>query len=289
MLVSLALVTLLGADPNKPHPHTGVLDPFTAGPPPALSASEAAGLKAGKPVQKSVEMPNGTGGRALAVFDVAAPPEVVWSCINDIKNYPKMVPGVAETQIYDVSGQVTRAKYTLALLGYKVSYFLELKFQPRLNSMTFHLDYTRFSDVEDTTGYWHVAPITGPDGAQHSRVSYMAAMMLRGWWPKSVTDFLLATTLGRATGWVGTEAVARHSNAGGAVSKPRCHWKWLPVPRRKCDPKPPPPPPPPPTSAFEELLDAIDWELLGYCIGAAPLLIIILLNFNRGQYGAIGY
>ena len=40
-------------------------------------------------------------------------------------------------------------------------------------------------------------------------------MMLRGWWPKSVTDFLLATTLGRATAWVGTEAIARHAAKGG--------------------------------------------------------------------------
>ena len=169
-IIFLCLVSLLlGVDPKKPHPHTGIIDPFQPGPPPALSSSEAAGLNAGKPVQKSVEMPNGTGGRALAVFDIPAPPDVVWDCINDIKNYPKMVPGVAETQIYDTGslrggGTMTRAKYTLALLGYRISYYLDLKYEPRLNSMTFRLDYTRLSDIDDTTGYWHVAPIAGPGG-----------------------------------------------------------------------------------------------------------------------------
>ena len=169
MILMCMVSLLLGADPKKPHPHTGILEPFQPGPPPALSSSEAAGLKAGKPVAKSVEMPNGTGGRALAVFDVAAPPEVIWECINDLKSYPRMVPGVAETQIYDTGslrggGTLTRAKYTLALLGYRISYYLDLKYEPRLNSMTFHLDYTRLSDIDDTIGYWHVAPIAGPAG-----------------------------------------------------------------------------------------------------------------------------
>jgi len=290
MVPLLNIALLLGADPNKPHPHTGILDPFTPGPPPALSASEAAGLKAGKPVQKSVEMPNGTGGRALAVFDIPAPPEVVWGCINDIKNYPRMVPGVAETEIYDSSslgggGKLTRAKYTLAMLGYRVSYYLDLKYEPRLNSMTFRLDYTRFSDVDDTTGYWHVAPLAGPEGAAHSRVSYMAAMMLRGWWPKSVTDFLLATTLGRATAWVGTEAAARQSAGGVTPSGPRCRMKWLPFPRRKCSPPPPPPPPPTPPTPLEALAASIDLELVGLSFGVAWLLMLCVVHLDGGQYG----
>ena len=114
----------------------------------------------------------------------------------------------------------------------------------------------------------------------------MAAMMLRGWWPKSVTDFLLATTLGRATAWVGTEAIARHAaKGGGGGASPRCRTKWLPFPRRKCDPPPPPSPPPPPPSPLAALCEQLDFELIAYAIGASPLLLIVLLSFDRGQYG----
>jgi len=285
MLLTLACA-LLGADPNKPHPHTGVLDPFRPGPPPALSAVESASLNSGKSISKSIELPDTTGGRALAVFDVAAPPEVVWACINDIKSYPRMVPGVAETQVYHSSslrggGTLTRAKYTLAMLGYRVSYYLDLKYEPRLNSMTFHLDYSRFSDVEDTTGYWHVAEIAGPGGARHARVSYMAAMILRGWWPKSVTDFLLATTLGRATAWVGTEAVKRHGTSG-EVAAVRCRWSWKRM-RRRCELPPPPPPPPPPS--LLDLAGEVDpiAMMLALC-SAVPMFVIALAHADRGQY-----
>lgn len=164
----LLLVLFVGA--HKPHPHSGVLQPFTAGPPPHLSPSEAASLADGKPVMKSVEMEGGVGGRALAVFDVAAPPALVWQCINDIPAYPRMVPGVAATEVYDSSplphgGKLTRAKYTIALLGYRLSYYLDLKYEPKLSSMTFRLDYSRHSDIDDATGYWHVAPTGEGRGA----------------------------------------------------------------------------------------------------------------------------
>ncbi|KAL1526518.1 hypothetical protein AB1Y20_015228 [Prymnesium parvum] len=281
----LLLLLALGANPEKPHPHNGVLTPFNAGPPPKLTASEVASLETGKPVMKTVEMPGRGGGSAVAVFDVAAPPEVVWGCINDLENYPRMVPGVAETSIYSVTplgggGKLTKAKYTIAMLGYRVSYFIELKFEPRLNSMTFKLDYTRSSDLDDATGYWHVVPLSGKGGESHSRVTYMAAMKLKAWLPKPITDFLLTTTLGQATGWVVTQAEARHSaGSRGKAPLKQCHWKWLPFPRRKCETISPPPPPPPPSPGSQ-----MYGELMFSFLGVVPLMFICALNRDRGQY-----
>lgn len=51
----------------------------------------------------------------------------------------------------------------------------------------FHLDYSRFSDLDDSVGYWHVEPRTAADGSDISRVTYSAALALRGWWPKAVS------------------------------------------------------------------------------------------------------
>ena len=170
---ALACVLLLGADPNLPHDHQGSLDPFEPGPPPPLSASEQASLAAGKSVQKTVELENSQGARALASFHVAASPEVVWACINDIRAYPRMVPGVSAIDVYAESAsrgaKLTSAKYTIALLGYKLSYYVAMRYDPRASCMTFKLDYSRLSDVDDAVGYWHVAPHVGVDGEPGAR------------------------------------------------------------------------------------------------------------------------
>lgn len=240
LLVLLSAQAALAADASKPHPHTGTLEPFKPGPPPALTAAELSSLSAGKAVQKTVQMTGVQGARAIAVFDVPAPPKLVWECINDLKEYPRMVPGVSSMQIERTAslsggGTQTLAKWTVAVLGYKLSYFLDLRYEPRHNTQSFRLDYSKFSDIDDTVGYWHVAPRVGPGGEAHSRVTYSAALTLRGWFPKSVIDFLMATTLGKATAWVTAESARRLPAGGGgrAASKRRCRWTWK---GRRCQP-----------------------------------------------------
>lgn len=148
MLRSVLSLLLLGssiaADPSVPQEHTGKLDPFQPGPPAPLSASELASIESGKPLQKTVPLPGGTGARASTVFLVDAPPAVVWECINDIRAYPRMVPGVSETSVYGSGttrsgGQQTLVTYTLAMLGYRICYYLDLQYEPRKDSMTFKL------------------------------------------------------------------------------------------------------------------------------------------------------
>ena len=258
-----------GADSSKPHPHQGTLEPFKAGPPPSLTAAEARDVAAGKTVTKTVKLP-GMGARAMAVFDVKAPPDIVWDAILDVRSYPRMVQGVVECEPYDGPTSLgggatrTRARWTLSFVGYRVSYFVEMLYQPRLDSMTFRLDYSRDSDIDDTVGHWHVVAVPGPDGATYTRVSYSAALTLRMWLPKYVVDLLFATTLGQATSWVAPEATKRlaasgrtvaptQGGAATAVAARTCRWTWR---GRRCKSVPPPPPPPPAApSPFRQALD----------------------------------
>jgi len=260
-------------DPSKPHDHQGKLDKFKLGPPPALSSSERAAVDAGKTVSKTVPVEG--GARALAVFDVAAPPAVVWACINDLPAYPRMVPGVHATKVYGggTRGGVktTLVTWTLKLLGYSVTYHLEFQHSPSASAAAFALDYSRNSDIDDTVGYWHVAP---RNGGSSSRVTYSAALLLKGWFPKPVVDFLLSTTLGRATQWVATEAATRLRKEGTSAAPShgrRCTGVW---PFRRCapPPAPPPPPPPPPPPRFGSGQTAF--------IAAVPLLLAFRTFFR---------
>ena len=283
LLASLLVLAVHGADPNKPHIHKGSIEPFKPGPPPPLSAKDLATLNSGKPVQQTVEV-NGAG-RAMATFDVAAPPSLVWDCILDLKNYPRMVPGVSAVELYrgpTTSGGVTltSAKWTLSMLGYRVSYFVETRYEPRLQSMTFRLDYSRESDLDDSVGYWHVAPLPQADGRMHSRVTYMAALGLRGYWPKAIIDILFATTLGKATAWVGVEASKRLATSGGAAVSTKCRWSWKRM-RKVCAPpsSPPSPEPPPGPSLLRQALDA--------CAVALSVLWMIYFVRTETMLGAI--
>ena len=105
------------------------------------------------------------------------------------------------------------ARGALGFMGYKQTYYNVLTFEPRQNSMTFKLDYTRNSDFDDAVGKWYVEPIG--DGSS-SRVFYSAALQLRIWLPKFVVNALFESTLGQATSWVAPEAMKRLAAAGGA-------------------------------------------------------------------------
>ena len=177
------------ADPSIPHIHNGALEPFKAGQPPKPSGAEEAQLNAGKTVMKSIRLP-GQGGRAMAIFDVPAPPEIVWDCINDVKSYPKMVSGVDSCVTYADATQgglqVVKSEYEISALHMRFKYYVKHTFDPAQRCMVFHLDYDRRSDLDDTVGYWYV----DPRGRAVCRVYYSCECKLRGWVPGPVYNML---------------------------------------------------------------------------------------------------
>jgi hypothetical protein len=152
-LLLIALAASAAADDvSRPHEHQGKLDQFKLGPPAALSASERSIVDSGRTLSKTI--PVDGGARALATFDVQAPPAVVWDCINDLPSYPRMVPGVSDTKVYGTSSRggvkQTLVTWTLKLMGYSLRYHLDFKYSPSLSAAAFSLDYRRQSDIDDT-------------------------------------------------------------------------------------------------------------------------------------------
>jgi hypothetical protein len=129
LLAVWSVVCCLGKkDRNLPHPHQGLLKPYTPGPFESLKldSSDEKLLDSGKPVMKQTQGADLAGG-AICVQDVDAPKEAVWSQILDLDKYKGKVPKVAESNNYQVQqnpdGTCTiKTKMVVSVIpGYSVS------------------------------------------------------------------------------------------------------------------------------------------------------------------------
>ena len=205
----LALLSVLAApgacDASKPHPHQGILKKFERVHPSkvgvTLDGVSDDELRRGEPVLRMLSMGKGFS-RVISCQDVCASEAVVWSAINDLPNYPKMVDGVVSLDVYsekkEGSAVVTCAKYKITAAGWGISYYMKHIFEPKKHSMTFHLDYDRCSELSDTVGYWYVEALS--DG--WCRVYYSTDSRLPRFIPGFAKDALMNLAAKRSTTWV---------------------------------------------------------------------------------------
>lgn len=159
---------------------------------------------------------DGSSGRGLVVLDVHAPTETVWDRILDYDNYAKMVSGCTNSKNYQVINHkpsksnkflsqtiYTRMKIGLSMI--QLEYFIKHSYHPQLNVLTWTLDYTKTSDLDDSVGYWYVVqhPTKGSD---FSRVYYSVDVALPSYLPGFVKDFFSTKALTDATSWVKRES-----------------------------------------------------------------------------------
>ena len=203
-LFALSMASL-AADPNTAHPHNGELEPFVGGAPSLqLTAADHEKLAAGKPATRTAK--EGTGGRGMAVQDIQASTDTVWSRILDYRNYPTMVDQVKLCETYENSGEHIKTRFIISAVGFKYEYFIDHIYKPGENTLTWTLDYTRSSDLGDSVGYWYV--VKHPDKPDWTRVYYSVDIRPRGWVPQFVIDLLTKKGLVEATGWVKKESEA---------------------------------------------------------------------------------
>ena len=189
----------LAADATKPHAHQGKVKPF-AHPPPALvlTAEETARLAAGKPVfrQKSDD----DSGRATAIFQVHASPDITWRTINDFPSYPKWIKEVTAAEVYRRKGSTIDVAFTLESFPVTVDYFIHHDFDQEHRFGTWTLDYARDSDLDDSVGFWRVNAVDGQPG--ECLVEYSIDIAIKGWVPAFIRSMLVDSGVKQATQWV---------------------------------------------------------------------------------------
>lgn len=202
----LAAGDALAADPDKPHPHQGLVPAFTGAPPRiALTPEQLATLADNEAVLTT--LPGDAGGRGIAIQDIHATPEVIWSRIGDFRAYPRMVDRVDSCEPYFEEGDDVRVRFASTVLGFEYVYFIRHSFHPEDGYVTWTLDYTRESDLDDSVGYWAVIP--HPEKPGWSRLFYGIDMRTRSYMPGFVRRLIAKRGLVDATVWVKREAEAK--------------------------------------------------------------------------------
>ena len=203
LLLAFVARPAAAADATVPHPHQGILTSYPGAPDlPALSAEDLEALGKGETVRKQVEV--STGGRGIAVQDVAATPEIVWSRIVEYSKYPEWVDGVDACEVYGRSGEHINAYFQISAMGVSVEYYIDHVYRPADGYMTWTLDYSRESDLDDSVGFWRVMP--HPEKPGGTRVYYSVDVRLRGWVPGFIQSMITKKGLIQATEWVKRES-----------------------------------------------------------------------------------
>ena len=212
VLVALVLLQLsllaYSADKNKPHTHQGILKAYdNKHISYKITLEQNKKLNAGEPV--TINVRDGSSGRGIVIQDVNATPDIVMGRIRDLKNYPKMVAAVKSIDIYssekfknETIQEGAQFKVGISLMTF--TYFLKLTYEPKYHTLTWTLDYSKYSDFEDNTGHWQVVP--HPTKPGWSRVLYSSEVKLFSWIPEFVITFLTKTALMEANAWVKKES-----------------------------------------------------------------------------------
>ena len=210
--VLIALLILPTFVNSEAHPHQGVVKPFPGGDPGVkLDGKALQTLQSAKPYKTQIQ--TGSAGRGLVVQDVHAPVSVVWDRILDFNYYNKMVPKTAESKIYKTEklrhgAQRIWVRMKVGFPMLKLVFFINHLYEPAKNSLTWTLDYSRKSDLDDSVGFWYVIP--HPDNPQNwTRVYYSVEVSMFSWVPKFVVDFMSKQALTDATAWVKKQSEMR--------------------------------------------------------------------------------
>jgi carbon monoxide dehydrogenase subunit G len=128
-----------------------------------FSAEERRRLVAGELVQRPIARTEGRfhfiGGTSWQRVD--APPARVWRAINDVSNYPVLIPGVEEARL-EAEGEERRVVYLrhrYAMVG--AAYYVLVRADPAHRTLHFDLDRSRPHDVRAGRGFLTVDPYRG--------------------------------------------------------------------------------------------------------------------------------
>jgi hypothetical protein len=199
--------SVFAADANQPHEHQGTIKAYPAAPPAnKLTRPELMKLRKGEPVLKQQHDGDG-GGRGVAVFRVNASRDKVMSVILDFPLYVNWVDKLTTCEVYSSNVDRVFVRMVTRAMAMNVEWFIEHTVNRKDYWVTWTLDYSRNSDLDDSVGYWSLKEVAGQPGV--TQVEYAVDIRLKGWVPGFVKKILVNQGLQDATSWVKVQAESR--------------------------------------------------------------------------------
>ena len=208
IIFSTLLEMTAAADPNTPHSHQGIITKFIDPGRAELTSAEQATLLSGQAVYKQTRHDN--VDRGTAIFDVAASQETVWQVITSFQQYPKWIQEISGTEVYMSAGRNIYVDFTISVYMVNVQYYIKHDYQPEKSCMTWTLDYSRKSDLDDSAGYWLV--YTSPTETGKTRVEYSIILRIGPLIPDFIETILTDKGIENATKWVKKNAEKQSDN-----------------------------------------------------------------------------
>lgn len=195
----------MASDPNTPHEHQGILPSFSGAPPVVeIARQEMVQLMNGETVMKQVDQ--GAGGQAVAIFWVHATPDQVMDVVLDFSQYSNWIDSLNESVTYVGSDCSPCVRMKTSVLGFGVEWYNRHQQNREEGWITWTLDYSRNSDLDDSVGFWRFTPVSRDGWTQ---VVYSIDVQLKGWVPGIVRRMLVSSGLEDATTWVKEQSEAR--------------------------------------------------------------------------------
>ncbi len=196
---SLSLTTAAEAsDPDQPHPHQGILQTITSPPKPlTLTDAELERLANAERIQRQTE--DKGGGSGIAVQYIWAVPETIWKTILSYAKYPSRVKNVVSCDVYKRDGNDLYVDMRTSIIGFKSGIFTRNTVRKDQGYMSWSLDYSRKSDVDDLVGYWRVELIQEEPAV--SKLEYYTEMKIKGV-PGFLVRYMTKDALAEGTAWV---------------------------------------------------------------------------------------
>ena len=217
-ILALGGVSVLAADADQPHPHRGVLDPY----PPVSLAIELDEKQHEKLAKGDLviftQEEKDTGGRGVAVLDIHAPIDTVWSRIMGFEHYKEWVGPVKIAEVYRQDGHDTFTHMKVSGFLYKYEYYLLNTWWPDEAMMTWVMDYDRNSDFDDCVGAWFVE--AHPTKEDWSRAWFSTDLKLKVKIPGFLMKFIKKQGLKDATSWVQEQSEIAAGNRQPEVDDP---------------------------------------------------------------------
>jgi hypothetical protein len=185
-----------------------LIEPFKIDGRPAvkLSAEDKARIESGQLWTRSWEV-DGIG-HGIGIQDIAAPPDVIFGQVADLKGYVGKVPSLRNLNVYSSGKGVDKATYNVRVVpGYNLEYYLEHHVSKPDNTVIFFLDYSRYSDLDDMMGKWYLEE--HPTKSGWTRVYYQCSIKPFAYVPSFVKSFVTKSGLVTAVGWVKCESELR--------------------------------------------------------------------------------